>query len=223
MLERLDAILAATEDKQKFFTRIARLYGVDSPRYLKVKKAYDDAKLAFRGRYRDELYEGHHKRYFEHLRFVAIIVIDYFGVQDVDIICAALLHDIVEDIHAWSVARVEREFGPTVAYYVQCVTKLPVEMFSSKDVRNQEYHRQVELAPYAVKLIKLADVLHNTLTLGYCSLEKQHRKAKEITEAYVPLARKYDIAAHELDEAVARIVSSWSEYPQLRNVKEVEA
>lgn len=210
MLQMLDAILASTDDKQKFFERIARLFGQGSPEYKKVERAYNDAKTGFRGKYREEL----HKPYFEHLRISTIILIDILRVDDADRICAELLHDNVEDLPEWTVERVKKEYGERVAYLVARLTKPKFDPSISRDERRERYHAQIASSSREVIENKLAELEHNALTLQFCPSEKQHRKVREIREFYLPLARKYGILFAELEEAVLRVEHVWrsSEY-----------
>ncbi|HVS80092.1 MAG TPA: HD domain-containing protein [Candidatus Paceibacterota bacterium] len=202
MLERM-GFLSAAENRGSFFKRIALLFPPLDPRYKAIERAYNCAKDAFRGVNR----EGG-ERYFEHIRAVVLILIDYLRVNDYRIIIAALLHDIVEDIPSWTIDRVRLEFGEFVARLVEYLTKPSKEEYSSKEERDLIYHSRFRFAPRNFFLIKLADRLHNILTLGVCTPEKQQRKITETRMHYLPFAEKHLIFYHELIEAIERFQTS---------------
>ncbi|HEX7246381.1 MAG TPA: bifunctional (p)ppGpp synthetase/guanosine-3',5'-bis(diphosphate) 3'-pyrophosphohydrolase [Solirubrobacterales bacterium] len=116
---------------------------------------------------------------------------------DTETICAALLHDTVEDTSA-SLEEIEAEFGSEIAKLVDGVTKLTGIAFESRDERQAENYRKMMVAmatDVRVILIKLADRLHNMRTLGALSKQKQMSKARETLEIYAPLAHRLGIHA----------------------------
>lgn len=194
------AFLSQAENKERFFKRVATLFPTLDPRYQVIKKAYNVSKDAFRGKIR----EGG-ERYFEHLRAVALILIVHLRVKDHNLIIAALLHDIVEDVPSWTIQRVQSEFGSDVALLVEWMTKPPSDQFESKNERNKFYHGRFKLAPRDFFLIKLSDRLHNIMTLSSCPQEKRGRKIEETKKYYMPFAEEHLILLHELEEAMADI------------------
>ena len=113
---------------------------------------------------------------------------------DTATLCAALLHDTVEDTSA-SLTDVRDVFGEEVANLVDGVTKLTGITFQSRDDRQAENYRKMIVAMSSdirVILIKLADRLHNMRTIGK---QKQMQKAKETLEVYAPLAHRLGIHA----------------------------
>ena len=123
---------------------------------------------------------------------------------DSQTICAALLHDVVEDTDVTNEDLV-REFGQEIADMVAGVTKLSNIQFASVEDTQVENYRRMFLAmgkDIRVILIKLADRLHNMRTLKYLRRERQIANAKETLELYAPLANRlglYSIKA-ELED-----------------------
>ncbi len=107
-------------------------------------------------------------------------------------ICAALLHDVVEDTDVTD-EELRRNFGEEVGDMVAGVTKLGNMMFSSVEEQQVEDYRKMFLAmgkDIRVIIIKLADRLHNMRTLKYLKKERQIANAKETMDIYAPLANR---------------------------------
>ncbi len=205
MLEMIRGFLAKYPDREMFFWIVGKFFSQFSPEYALIKKAYDIAKDAFKDKVRED-----GVRYFEHLRAVALILILYLRVRDADVIAAALLHDIIEDIEGWDEKRVALEFNPRVALLVFSVTKDDIADYDGdKEERNREYHRKLSDAIREAILIKLADRLHNVITLWATEEEKQRRKVRETQDFYLPLAEKHTILIHELEQALREVMSLW--------------
>jgi GTP pyrophosphokinase len=116
---------------------------------------------------------------------------------DTDTLCAALLHDTVEDTSA-SLDEVRAGFGDEVAKLVDGVTKLAGITFQSRDYAQAENYRKMMVAmaqDLRVILIKLADRLNNMRTIGAMPKQKQQDKARETLEIYAPLAHRLGIHA----------------------------
>ncbi len=116
---------------------------------------------------------------------------------DTATLCAALLHDTVEDTSA-SLDEVRDDFGDEIAQLVDGVTKLSGVTFQSRDDRQAENYRKMMVAmaqDIRVILIKLADRLHNMRTIGAMPKPKQQEKAKETIEIFAPLAHRLGIHA----------------------------
>ena len=113
---------------------------------------------------------------------------------DESTICAALLHDVVEDTDVTD-ADLRKEFGDEIADMVAGVTKLSeMQMqLASVEEKQVENYRRMFLAmgkDIRVILIKLADRLHNMRTLKYIKRDRQIANAKETMEIYAPLANR---------------------------------
>jgi GTP pyrophosphokinase len=112
--------------------------------------------------------------------------------MDEDSLCAALLHDCIEDTSA-TYEEIEKLFGEDVARIVEGVTKLTRVTYKSAEEEQMENLRKMLFAmaqDIRVILIKLADRLHNTRTLGYMTEEKQRETALETMEMYTPIAHR---------------------------------
>jgi (p)ppGpp synthase/HD superfamily hydrolase len=125
-------------------------------------------------------------------------------VPDYELIVASLLHDNVEDFpEIWSLERVKRCFGARVAKHVDDVSKPPKEQFGgNRELRDEVYHRRLLTVPRESKLLKLADRLHNHITMSGVGEKKWRRKVRETREFYIQqLAEPEGIFALELREA----------------------
>ena len=114
---------------------------------------------------------------------------------DVASICAALLHDAVEDT-ATTLEDIDALLGPEVSHLVDGVTKITSLGATARTKSQTETLRKMILAmatDIRVLLIKLADRLHNMKTLGYLPENKQKRIAQETRDIYAPMAHRLGV------------------------------
>lgn len=153
-----------------------------------IKKAFEYAK-AHHG---DQLRRSG-EPYIVHPVQVAYIL-STLGLDD-STICAALLHDVVEDTSATK-EDLAQNFSVEIAELVDGVTKLSKLQYASMEEQQVENYRKMFLAmgkDIRVILIKLADRLHNMRTLKYLTRDRQIANAKETMDLYAPLANRLGV------------------------------
>ncbi len=168
-----------------------------SPNLELVKKAYDFAKKKHKNQKRQN-----GEPYFIHVEETALLVCKIH--LDENTICAALLHDVIED-QGVTREEIESEFNEEIADIVEGVTKLDKTNYHSREEAQAESFRKMLLAmakDIRVILVKLCDRLHNMRTLNFCNEEHQIRIARETKDIYVPLANRLGIfwLKSELDD-----------------------
>lgn len=134
--------------------------------------------------------------YIMHPIAVARIVSREIGLGSTSI-CAALLHDVVEDTD-YTVEDIERHFGAKIAQLVEGLTKISGGIFGDKASVQAENFRKLLLTmseDIRVVLIKMADRLHNMRTLGSMAPNKRYKIAGETLYIYAPLAHRLGLFA----------------------------
>ena len=129
--------------------------------------------------------------YIMHPIAVASIVCNEIGLGSTSI-CAALLHDVVEDTD-YTVEDIENIFGPKIAQIVDGLTKISGGIFGDRASAQAENFKKLLLTmsnDIRVILIKIADRLHNMRTLGSMLPNKQYKIAGETLYIYAPLANR---------------------------------
>ena len=163
------------------------------------EKNYDLAKIIEAYNYADKLHEGQMRLsgepYISHPIAVARIVAE-LGL-DTDSICAALLHDTVEDCaDKTNLDILAKMFGPDVALLVDGLTKIIQVQIADKEEAHIENIRKMLLAmtkDIRVIFIKLCDRLHNMRTLSAKKEDRQRAIALETMYIYAPLAHRLGI------------------------------
>ena len=154
-----------------------------------INKAYEFAKHYHEGQVRKS-----GEPYIIHPLEVAYIV-STLELDD-DAICAALLHDVVEDTEVTR-EMIVAEFGEEIANLVDGVTKLgKIAHYLDKEEEQVENYRKFFMAmakDIRVLMIKLADRLHNMRTLKHLSDDRKYAIAKETMQLYAPLANRLGI------------------------------
>lgn len=163
-----------------------------------IKKAFLFAKEAHKGARRRS-----GEPYILHPISVARIVCGEIGLGSTSI-CAALLHDVVEDTE-YTVEDMKVLFGEKIAMIVDGLTKISSGMFGDNVSAQAENFRKLLLTmsdDIRVILIKIADRLHNMRTLGSMAPAKQYKIAGETMYIYAPLAHRLGLFAikTELEE-----------------------
>lgn len=163
-----------------------------------ITKAFHLAKEAHKGARRRS-----GEPYIMHPLAVARIVCSEIGLGSTSI-CAALLHDVVEDTD-YTVEDIKKIFGDKIAEIVDGLTKISSGMFGDQVSSQAENFRKLLLTmadDIRVILVKIADRLHNMRTLGSMAPAKRHKIAGETMYIYAPLAHRLGLFAikTELEE-----------------------
>jgi len=169
----------------------------------KIQKAYTLAFYAHEGQLRRD-----GSKYITHPVAVSNILLDLK--MDPDSICAALMHDVLEDCDV-NKNNLKKLFGDSVAEIVDGVSKLGKLDITSKNDRDANNLQKMMLAmskDVRVVLVKICDRLHNMRTIEHLPRSKQIQKSKETIELYGPLALRIgmqDIRA-ELEDLAFRCI-----------------
>lgn len=170
-----------------------------------VLKAYGIAEYAHGGVYRES-----GEPYITHPLNVAKNLLD-MEVYDGDTICAAILHDVVEDSDV-TLDDIKEALNPIVSELVDGVTKMRRLNFSTKEQQIQANTRKIITSlnkDVRIIMIKLADRLHNMQTLSFKKPYKQKENAVETMELFVPLA--LSIGAYQIKSDLEDLALSYIE------------
>ena len=180
-----------------------------------VKKAYY---------YAEELHKGQKRQsgedYITHPLNVAYTLAEMYA--DTDTLCAALLHDTLEDTKITK-EQIAIDFNDDVANLVDGVTKISRMNFATKQEQNLANTRKIITSitnDVRIIIIKLADRLHNMRTLQFKSEFKQKENAKETLLLYVPLADRLGmhIIKSELEDLSLKYYNS-DAYQRVRDIR----
>jgi len=177
------------ENNETFFARI-------TPRFIpseerKIRLAYVLAKAGHRNQFRKETdNEGNQVRYFEHPRRVALILLDELCIYNHKMICAAFLHDGLEDIRGLTPEMIEDYFGEDVCRWVKKMTK-------TASNKNSYYQELVKSPVWEVLVVKCCDRLDNLRTLEHGTRKFQEKQIKETKEEFPYLFQAMKDAAKD--------------------------
>lgn len=186
-------------------------------------KQYDLSKIITAYEFANKAHEGQTRSsgepYIVHPLAVAYILLE-LG-MDTDTICAAMLHDVVEDTPT-TLDEVRKRFGQDVAMLVDGVTKLNKVPMFNKEEQQAENVRKMMLAmsqDIRVIIIKLCDRLHNMRTLSYRPGHKQRNTALETMHIYAPIAHRLGIRAvkDELEDLAFRYLDPYA-YEEIEHI-----
>ena len=161
------------EDREKFFNRIVFLPEADR---MRIQLAYTLSKYAHRAQVRKEPGpDGKPLRYFEHVRRVALILIDDLKIARPEMIITALLHDGIEDTRDLTPDVIEFHFGADVGTLVKLLSKVP---------KNGYAERLFYFGDWRAMMIKACDRLDNLRSLGVVPKEFRVKQLNETRKVY---------------------------------------
>lgn len=181
---------AAVTPESRFALLVEKTSYLDDAAAEKLKRAYEYASTAHKGVKRKS-----GESYIIHPIEVALILSDLR--MDVDTLCAALLHDTIEDTDTTAVA-LEEQFGAQVSQLVQGVTKITrIEVESLTDEQAATMRKMFVAMSKDIRVIviKLADRLHNMRTLSALKEDRRIFKSRETLEIYAPIAHRLGIGS----------------------------
>ena len=181
---------ATVTPESRFAVLVEKTSYLDDAAAEKLKRAYEYASTAHKGVKRKS-----GEPYIIHPIEVALILSDLR--MDVDTLCAALLHDTIEDTDTTAVA-LEEQFGAQVSQLVQGVTKITrIEVESLTDEQAATMRKMFVAMSKDIRVIviKLADRLHNMRTLSALKEDRRIFKSRETLEIYAPIAHRLGIGS----------------------------
>lgn len=205
--------------------RIATLYGINSM----AMKAFDlvrEEMCAEKGFKRNNGTD-----YFTHCVDTANTLISY-GIKDEDVICAALLHDIIEDVDGYNETTIEKMFNKNVARLVMLVTKKDDLDYKQPEILNA-YLENI-LSDKDAAAIKTADKIHNMMSLKEKTFSGRYKTAMETKTYYLPFFTKcgnlypryenlFFAARKEIETLVFHIESFYNEIQRLeQEIQEIK-
>lgn len=161
--------------------RLVTLYGINS-KAIKALDLVKEEMCVEKGFKRDNGTD-----YYNHCVDVANTLIS-FCIKDEDVICAALLHDIIEDVEGYREITITKMFNENVARLVMLVTKKEGIDYKQTDAL-KNYLREISTDANAAA-IKASDRMHNMMTLEEKTFEARYRKAMETETYYLPFFKE---------------------------------
>jgi len=173
------------------FAKLVKEFEENTDDVVKITKAFSTAADLHSGQSRD----GSKEPYINHPLKVALILSDELKVRDVDMICAALLHDILQkgnNSDTDKLDQIKRNFGENVYNILQTLTEHP----STNDNRQQSlesYFQSISKSPKTLRVVELADRLDNVRFFKNAVKNDKAIRYKEETQKYVvPIAEQTD-------------------------------
>jgi (p)ppGpp synthase/HD superfamily hydrolase len=173
------------------FAKLVKEFEENTDDVVKITKAFSTAADLHSGQSRD----GSKEPYINHPLKVALILSDELKIRDVDLICAALLHDILQkgnNSDTDKLDQIKKNFGENVYYIVQTLTEHP----STNDNRQQSlesYFQSISKSPKTLRVVELADRLDNVRFFKNAVKKDKAIRYKEETQKYVvPIAEQTD-------------------------------
>jgi len=161
--------------------RLATLFGINS-KAIKALDLVREEMCVEKGFKRDNGTD-----YYNHCVDVANTLIS-FEIKDEDVICAALLHDIIEDVEGYRRVTIAKMFNDNVARLVMLVTKKEGVDYKQPEAI-KEYLDAISTDMNSAA-IKTADRMHNMMTLDEKTFEARYRKAMETKTYYLPFFKQ---------------------------------
>ena len=173
------------------FAKLVKEFEENTDEVVKITKAFSTAADLHSGQSRD----GSKEPYINHALKVALILSDELKIHDVDLICAALLHDILHEGNNFEedkLDQIKKDFGENVYNIVQTLTEHP----SANENRQQtldSYFQNLSKSPKTLRVVELADRLDNVRFFKNAVKKDKAIRYKEETQKYVvPIAEQTD-------------------------------
>lgn len=193
-----------TELRSIFINHIAQRFQGSSLK--KIHRALKIAENVHKGQRRDN-----GKPYLLHPLRIALSLMQELNINDADLLCASLLHDVLEDHEHLSHESIRVEFGERVSSIVKCLTK-PNNLGKTHEEVNEVYFKRLEESDEDTKLAKLIDKLDNLRDAVNCpDNEKRLRTIEEAKNFYLSLASSLKDSNHRritlnlLNEAITTL------------------
>lgn len=173
------------------FSRLVKQFEDNTDDVVKITRAFSTAGELLSGQSRN----GTKEPYINHALKVALILSDELKIHDVDTICAALLHDVVErgsDSDRAKIDYLKENFGEDVSLIVQTLTE-PQSAKENRDQSLETYFENISKSSKTSRLIKLADRLDNVRFFKNLITKEKAMRYKVETQKYVvPIAEQTD-------------------------------
>ena len=172
------------------FTKLLKPFENSIDDIVKITRAFGIATKIHLGQFRNG---NKVEPYINHPLRVALILIEELGIDDVDLICASLLHDTIEKNYNSSISdQLRKEFGDSIYSIVHALTKPKIRNEEKEKILN-EYFQNIANSSEAIRYIKLADRLDNIRGMKNLIHKDKVLRYKLETQKYIiPIAEKTD-------------------------------